>query len=177
MIKAETIIHEGNPGPNWLDRCRSLATPGKATAGIIVVAVLAVLVGVTHQSDDKIPTSSASQQPQSAGKTLQVQPLLQSVPTTSTGEATVQQATGGTTEPTAVQDNTSISNQLGAKSTPSLNNTNTPAAATQNSTTSQSQLNGKTLTNTVQSTLQNLDDSLKRTNDTVKDSLKNGLNL
>lgn len=180
MIKAEAIIHEGTPGPNWLDRCRTVTTPTNITYVLLFVVGIALFAGLVHKQQ----TQSASQQPKTTPTieqstaplvNLEVQPLSTSSTADSSGNADIQSAEGGLSTTSTAQS--SNANSLGAAQTPSLNNAHSASAAGNKPTTQSSQnlLNAKSLTNTVQSTIQSLSPSSDITQST-QDAL-HGLGL
>lgn len=60
MIKAETIIHEGNPGPNWLDRCKAVFTPQVLSVLVILLAAVA-LVLLYRARNQSAPVANTAQ--------------------------------------------------------------------------------------------------------------------
>ena len=157
MIKAETITHEAPPAPNWLDHCRSLATPGRSLFVLAILATVAFAGILNRNSTDTVGNLPATSQSQQSDKeslnSLTVQPVQTiAAPTTDTGSAAIQ-AAGGTPK-AEVKANTT--NPLGAPSTPSFNSTTTPSTTTQ-LPGSQGLLKGtKPLTDAVQSTVHSL---------------------
>lgn len=164
MIKAEVITHEGIPGPNWLDQCRTYITPARTTMVVLAIAV-GVLFASIAQDDTptvgNLPATSTSQQSQPLpGAGLTVQPLRDpsaTAPATNTGN--VQAPTGSSSaDPAKAPANT----PLGPTSTPSLNNAKTPGSASQSpQATPENLLNGKVLTDTVQSTVNDVNNLTK----------------
>lgn len=120
MIKAEIISHEGNPGPNWLDRCRSAATPGRLTVFIAVLLIGASTAYALLQSNDaEQPAATASQQNSYPDDSpLVVKPLQQQSVQTETDLPELQSASGGDTAPSASNE---AASGLSAPITPSLN--------------------------------------------------------
>ena len=155
MIKAEAISHEGNPGPNWLDRWRTVATPTNITVVLLLVIGIVLFAGLAHKQQvenaNKQPKTTPTVQPSAAPvKSLEVQPLSQATTTTASGNANIQNAAGGLSSTnTSGSTQGSEVNSLGA-STTSGSRAN-PAASS-----SQKLLNAKTLTNTVQSTIKSV---------------------
>lgn len=129
MIKAEAISHEGNPGPSWLDHCRTVATPINITVVLLLIVAGSLFIGLTRKerasTANQLPATSNSQPATPpASSSLQVQPLLEQT-TTTNGNTTVQSAAGGNnsaTPPGGVQDKTG--DALGAAKTPALNSSN-----------------------------------------------------
>jgi predicted transglutaminase-like cysteine proteinase len=162
MIKAEIISHEGNPGPNWLDRCRSVATPASVTTVALLIVGGALFVGLAIKDRPKtanqLTAAGASQQaPQSAATGLQVQPLSKVTTTSDSGSTTVQSATGGNTAPTAPATQGNTAAPISAAQTPALNNSNT------SNNRNQTPIDGRNLTNKLQSTVQDVQKSVNRT--------------
>lgn len=120
MIKAEIISHEGNPGPNWLNRCRSAATPGRLTVFIAVLLIGASTSYAFLQSNGaEQPAATASQQNSYPDDSpLVVKPLQQQSVQTETNLPELQSASGGDTAPAS---NTEANSGLSAPITPSLN--------------------------------------------------------
>lgn len=168
MIKAEVISHEGNPGPNWLDHCRTIATPINITVVLLLVIVGSLFIGITRHN----ATSSANQQStpgpgqasvQPQATSLLVQPL-QAETSTSNGSTTVQSATGGQGPVTNPNTQDASGSALGAAKTPALNSSNNGRKAQQtpvNNRAQQSlqQLQGQ-LQSTVQTTTRGVNDAL-----------------
>jgi cytoskeletal protein RodZ len=92
MIKAEVITHEGNPGPNWLDHCRTSITPGRFIATLVIAVIAALALGLfqyrSSQSHQVIQTNTQSHPNQSG--ILQVRPLEQETSPNTEGLPTVQ---------------------------------------------------------------------------------------
>lgn len=170
MIKAEVISHEGNPGPNWLDQCRTTITPGRTTAFVLALATATLLAFVLNGRST--PPVTVNQQPSPSTGNLTVEPVRD--PTATAGTTTLNLQSPG--NPSQLSDD---ANALGAGKTPSLNNAKTPAASTKQSPTpsaGQSQWNGKALTNTVQTTVQDVNQVVKDTPKQVTEAL-GGLGL
>lgn len=161
MIKAEIISHEGNPGPNWLDRCRSVVTPVNVTTVVLLIVAGALFVGLTQKEQpntaNQLPATSNSQQAnQSGASSLQVQPLSK-MTSTADGTPDVQSATGGNTSSTASPTPNNTAAPISAPQTPGLNNSKP------GSTQPQGPINSRNLTNKLQSTVQSVHDSVNRT--------------
>jgi hypothetical protein len=157
MIKAETITHESMPAPNWLDHCRTIASAGRLITVMVLIAVGA-LVGILQRTPtdtlSNLPATSKTQQADSSLLApLNVEPAQSVANANSDGSASVQ--TTSNTATTAPATNTS----LGAPTT-NLNSGSTGGAA-QATAINQTQLNGKQLTNTVQSLLPSLENVQK----------------
>lgn len=92
MIKAEVITHEGNPGPNWLDHCRTAITPGRFITMLAVIIIAALALSILHYRAAEprpiIQTNTQSHPNQSG--LLQVQPLKQETSSNAEGLPTVQ---------------------------------------------------------------------------------------
>lgn len=175
MIKAEVIIHEGNPGPNWLDRCRAVITPGSMSVVVVVLAVAVLALTVVRHQDDtarnEANSKTLSHQEVTPSASLKVTPLQDSGSADQTMTGTVQSATGGASKTAPTQD--TGSGDTGAPSTPTLNTT--PANSSQGqgvkvngNGSSDSSGNSSSLLN---NTAQNL---VKGTQDTVN-NVVNGL--
>ncbi len=125
MIKAEIISHEGNPGPNWLDHCRTLVTPATATVAVLVVAAGSIgFVSLErHRSAttaQRLPASSQSQPVNyTSGTGLQVTPLQTVSQPASSQAAQVQNAGGGTAKTVTTDPNNNAATTLGPSVTPS----------------------------------------------------------
>ena len=120
MIKAEIISHEGTPGPNWLDRCRSAATPARLSVFVAVLLVGGVSFYTLTDTNDTNPPAAANQQntyPEES--TLQVQPLEEQSVQNESNLPAIQSADGGDTPAPSTQS--TDSNGLGAPATPSFN--------------------------------------------------------
>lgn len=173
MIKAEIISHEGTPAPNWLDQCRSAATPGRISILIVFIAASAIIFGVLQK--DATPTTETKASQQSQSSSLQVQPLNQAPVTTENGMANVQPTAESTLEATPTKQTNTPPAGLGAESTPALNNATRPSDVTAPRPSGQGQLNGRGLTQTVQTTIQTLNQTVERTRDALRDTLQNPL--
>ena len=165
MIKAEVISHEGNPGPNWLDHCRTAATPVNITVVLLLLVIGGLFIGITQKDSAETAnqqstssTGQASVQP--ANTSLEVQPLQQET-TTSNGNTSVQSATGGEKPVSNSTAQDASSDALGAVKTPALNNSNTPHQNKQSPSNSQPlrNLQGQ-LQSTVQSTTHTVNSDL-----------------
>lgn len=157
MIKAEIISHEGNPGPNWLDRCRNLTTPGNISTVIIVVAAIGITVAVLNSRSNiatERATQSAQSTPAAPAKPLTVAPANATTYQNISGNATVQSAAGGAENPVAPSSN--ATQGIPTVQTP-LNNTATTPDASQPSYNQQNGLRGRNLTNKVQSVVPAMD--------------------
>lgn len=163
MIKAEAISHEGNPGPNWLDHCRTIATPTNIAVVLLLIVAGGLFIGLTRKertsTANQLPATSNSQPATSpASSSLQVQPLLERT-TTTNGSTTIQSAAGGSNSVApigGVQDKTG--DALGAAKTPALNsssNSNKSNQAPINRTKEGDDLQGR-----LQSTLEDTADGL-----------------
>lgn len=141
MIKAEVIIHEGTPGANWLDHCRTLVTPGRLTLIAVSAIALITTAAMMHKSPGASQPITTSTQPVSSG--LSVQPLSSATPAAQSAAATIQAANGGAANTGSQQDNSAAS--LGAASA--------PAGGNGNNKVDQTKLNGANLTNNVQTTV------------------------
>ena len=82
MMKAEIITHEGNPGPNWLDHCKNMITPGKVGLTVTFGAIIISIVAFQHRptstpttASSQPATNQAQQVELSPSKSLQVAPL------------------------------------------------------------------------------------------------------
>lgn len=147
MIKSEVINHEGNPGPNWLDHCRTVFTPWTATLLLIIIAAAVTVIDVTKKDTattaNTTPTNGATSQLPSyddSAESLKVTPVA---PSADDAASSALQSVPTTTQPT-----TSAASTLG------------PAPVTQTGTSpssalTQNQLNARSLTDTVQSTVNN----------------------
>ncbi len=154
MIKAEIISHEGNPGPNWLDRCRTVATPVNVTAVLLLIVIGGLFIGILHKDrttaanqQSTSPTGQASVQPENTS--LQVESLQQKT-TTNNGNTSVQSAAGGNAPVANTNADTKSSDVLGATKTPALNNSNTSSSQYR-----QGSNNLKKTVDNLQSTVQN----------------------
>jgi hypothetical protein len=171
MIKAEVISHEGNPGPNWLDRCRSVATPVNVTVVALLLIGGALFIGISKKEQantaNRLPATSNSQQSDRSGaSSLQVQPLDQ-ITTSSEGTPNVQSASGGTAPTTNSPASGNTAAPISAPQTPSFNNYRPRGTAPQ------TPLTEKDITNKVQSTLQGVQNNVNRT----LTGITNGLGL
>lgn len=170
MIKAEVISHEGNPGPNWLDRCRTIITPEKITVVMVCIALVAIgAIVLRSTNNDKTPVTSASQQASPANSSLKVQPLQSEG--TPDSAAAIQPAPGGTSSNQAQAETTTPLGTAPAAPLGGGNSAGSPAqqapVTNQQSTFDQTKLKSNLLTNTVQSTLQNV----QKTRQTLTDRL------
>lgn len=122
MIKAEIIEHEGNPGPNWLDRCRTAVTPGKVS-GMVLIALLigggAFVLARSDSSEQSTTTTNQTTPSSTDSSGLQVAPLAQPTVQAEAGLPTLQPANGGNTDTDNTQDDAASS--LEAPVTPNLN--------------------------------------------------------
>lgn len=177
MIKAEVISHEGNPGPNWLDRCRTAVTPTNITVLVLFIAAGAIFIGITRndkaETANQQPAGNRSQQSDvPASRSLQVQPLSEKT-TTTNGNTSVQSAAGGSDQATTPATDDKSADSLGATPTPALNSTGKPG-----STQPQAPVNLNQINNQLQSSLQRTRDSVNQTvnkvNQTV-DGVTSGL--
>lgn len=177
MIKAEAISHEGTPGPNWLDRCRTVITPTNITVILLLVIGAALFVGLENKQ-----SQTANQQPKTTPTIqtsasplvpLAVQPLSTESSTDASGNANIQSAAGGLSSSAAAQSTNA--NDLGATPTPSLNNAKSPTNAKSQASqqSSQTLLNAQTLTNTVQSTVQSVNRATNQAQSTGRNLLNN----
>ncbi|HEY1064147.1 MAG TPA: hypothetical protein VGE30_02495 [Candidatus Saccharimonadales bacterium] len=173
MIKAEVISHEGNPGPNWLDRCRTAITPANITVLLLVIVSGAVFVGITQndktETANQLPANSNSNSEQPnlpAANSLQVQPLTEET-TTNNGNPNIQSAAGGTSPTAAPTAQNNSADALGAARTPALNSSN------QNNKQPQSPVNWNQLNSQLQSTLQNTQNKVNKTVDDVNKAVNN----
>lgn len=151
MIKAEVISHEGNPGPNWLDHCRSVITPANVTIVALLLIGGALFVGLTRKDEPstatQLPATSSSQQDtQSSSNSLRVEPL---------SKMSAQTEDNASSSAPTVQNN--ATSPSSAPRTPSLNNFQ------RGSVQPQAPLNKTDLTNTLQSTVQGVQDGVNRT--------------
>lgn len=173
MIKAETINHEGNPGPNWLDHCRTVFTPWTATLLLVIIAAAVTVIDVQkHKSSNasSVPTSQSKQPAYSPVDGLTVKPVTPAPDADNTTDQ-VQAAAGVTTAPVSLPD--SSANALGAAPTPALNSTSKNGNPSASKSVTQNQLNASSLTNTVQSTVNSAQSVV---NNTLK-GLTKGLGL
>lgn len=157
MIKAEVITHEGNPGPNWLDRCRTLATPGKVTILIVVVAVAALILLIGSDRHvgqaNQVPATSTQQATPAPGTALQVTPVTDTSTTTENKAASLQSPGSVTASNTGLAPTDSAS-KLGPTTTPSLNTSQNASQAIRSAPLTSQLPNGAAITQTVQSNLQ-----------------------
>lgn len=175
MIKAEVITHEGNPGPNWLDRCRNLVSPGKMTALVISLTVIITIVAVqAHRNSgqaNQTTVTSTSKQVVSPATGLQVVPLADKSTTAEDKAASLQSANGGSASSSGVAP-TNSANALGPTTTPSLNTSKNASQATSSTPATNSQLpSSGSLTQNVQSGMQSTKNNATKSLADVKTSL------
>lgn len=173
MIKAEIISHEGNPGPNWLDRCRSLISPASISTIVVLVAVAGIAFAVTNkQSDDAIEraANSGSSTPADVAQPLTVQSSTAQTYQAADGGTTVQAATGGAENPVNPNDQTA-SGRPDTNGQAPLNNTATTPDVSQQGNVTQGTLRNRSLINNLQSSLPSLEralDSVNNARDNVR---------
>jgi hypothetical protein len=173
MIKAEAITHEGNPGPNWLDHCKNMITPGTVALVVIVASVLVGSLAIkNHRANNSTATANtqpavheSQQAPLTPSQSLQVEPL-NTTPVATSSPSTTQQSTA-TGQSSSSTPSTSPSSSSSSKS-----------SASSSSTSSKSQGKGSShasVNSAVNQTLQGVQQTLQQTVQETQNNLQNTL--
>ena len=161
MIKSEIVTHEGNPGANWLDHCKSVVSPGKVTLLLVVAAtVTGLFVAYTHnQTPSSAGTANTQATPKESQQTqlspsnsLQVEPLDKTV------TAPEQQSTPNLQSSSASSSTIPTPAAVGPAPTSSLQ--------------SQSTTKSSPVRSTVNTTLQSVNQTVQDTRTNVNNTLK-----
>lgn len=168
MIKSEIITHEGNPGPNWLDHCRTLISPAKL--GVFAILLTgAITATLLTQQNSAQPAATTNQTTYPEATSLSVEPLETQTYTDEAGITSVQAADGGSASDAATTDAPTTAMPQGSVATPSTNGaatstSNMTPGLTQATPPSQQQLSKSKLRETVQTTVESTRGTLKQLN-------------